>query len=117
MYQIDVKKFMDACDQPSNEGWGDQATLYMNLITEEYEETLCAFIDKDIVEVADGLADMVWVIMGMANTIGIPFDDVWAQVRESNMSKCVDGKVIKNEAGKVMKPDTFFEPDIARVLK
>ena len=116
MYQIDVRKFMDACDQPSDQGWGEQAALYMDLITEEYKETLDAYNKGDLVEVADGLADMVWVIMGLANTLGIPFDDVWREVKNSNMSKCVDGKVIKNEAGKVMKPDTYFKPDIARVL-
>lgn len=117
MYQIDVKRFMDACDQPSNQGLDDkQAYLYMDLIREEWEETKEAYANQDLVEVADGLADMVWVIMGLANTIGIPFDDVWKEVKSSNMSKCVDGKVIKNEAGKVMKPDTYFKPNIARVL-
>lgn len=116
MYQIDVKKFMDACDQPSNQGWGEQAALYMDLIQEEFNETWEAYNNGDLVEVADGLADMVWVIMGMANTLGIPFEDVWNEVRASNMSKCIDGKVIKNEAGKVMKPDTYFKPNVKEVL-
>ena len=107
---------MDACDQPSYQGWGEQAALYMDLIREEFEETWSAWESGDLVEVADGLADMVWVIMGMANTMGIPFDKVWEEVRKSNMSKCVDGKVIKNEAGKVMKPDTYFKPDVKKVL-
>jgi predicted HAD superfamily Cof-like phosphohydrolase len=117
MYQIDVKKFMDACDQPSDVGMKSaQAYLYMELIKEEWQETVDGFEKGDKVEVADGLADMVWVILGMANTLGIPFDDVWREVRESNMSKCVDGKVIKDKNGKVMKPDTYFKPDIAKVL-
>lgn len=117
MYQIDVKKFMEACDQPSHQGMdSEQASLYMDLIVEEFNETWEAFNNNDLVEVADGLADMVWVIMGMANTMGIPFDDVWKEVRASNMSKCVDGKVIKNEAGKVMKPDTYFKPDLKKIV-
>jgi len=117
MYQIDVKYFMDTCGQPSNQGLdSEQAYLYMELIREEWEETKEAYANQDFVEVADGLADMVWVIMGLANTIGIPFEDVWREVKASNMSKCVDGKVIKNEAGKVMKPDTYFKPNIAKVL-
>jgi len=116
MYQIDVRKFMDAADQPSDQGWGEQAALYMDLITEEYEETLEAYNKGDLVEVADGLADMVWVIMGMANTLGIPFEDVWREVKSSNMSKCVDGKLIKRDDGKVMKPDTYFPPNIANAL-
>jgi len=117
MYQVDVKKFMDACDQPSHQGLDSgQAYLYMELIREEWEETKEAYANQDLMEVADGLADMVWVIMGLANTVGISFEDVWSQVRASNMSKCVDGKVIKDENGKVMKPDTYFKPDLYKIV-
>ena len=65
-YQKDVEDFMSAGDQPINKELslqGDQQKLYMNLITEEYKETLEAFESNDLIEVADGLADMVWVIM------------------------------------------------------
>ena len=88
----------------------------MDLIAEEYLETKMAFDHKDMVQVADGLADMVWVIMGMASTLDIPFDAVWEEVRASNMSKFVDGKAIKNKDGKIMKPDSYFRPDIEKVL-
>ena len=70
-YQKDVEDFMSAGDQPINKELslqGDQQKLYMNLITEEYKETLEAFENNDLVEVADGLADMVWVIMGMCSS-------------------------------------------------
>jgi len=118
-YQTDVETFMMAGQQDYPDFGGlesDQAHLYMNLISEEYGETLQAFKNKDIVEVADGLADMVWVIMGMASTLDIPFDDVWNEVKASNMSKFVDGKVVKDENGKIMKPDGYFRPDIGRIL-
>jgi predicted HAD superfamily Cof-like phosphohydrolase len=95
---------------------GDQQTLYMNLITEEYKETLEAFENNDLIEVADGLADMVWVIMGMCSSCGIDFNKIWEEVRASNMSKFVDGRAIKNEAGKIMKPETYFKPNIKKVL-
>jgi predicted HAD superfamily Cof-like phosphohydrolase len=88
----------------------------MNLITEEYQETLSAFENSDLIEVADGLADMVWVIMGMCNSCGIDFDSVWEEVKASNMSKFPDGKAIKNEYGKIMKPDSYFKPNIKKVL-
>ena len=94
-YQKDVEDFMSAGDQPINKELslqGDQQKLYMNLITEEYKETLEAFENNDLVEVADGLADMVWVIMGMCSSCGIEFNKVWEEVRSSNMSKFVDGK-------------------------
>ena len=117
--QKDVESFMEAGDQPVNKNLtliGSQPDLYMNLITEEYKETLEAFQNKDMIEVADGLADMVWVIMGMCSSCGINFEKIWEEVKASNMSKFVDGKAIKNEAGKIMKPETYFRPDIKKVL-
>lgn len=53
---------------------------------------------------------------GMASTLDIDFDDVWNEVKASNMSKFVNGKVVKDKNGKIMKPDGYFRPDIAKVL-
>ena len=118
-YQNDVALFMKSGEQGVRSDLsleGDQASLYMDLITEEYQETLYAFENSDLIEVADGLADMVWVIMGMCNSCGIDFDSVWQEVKASNMSKFPDGKAIKNEHGKIMKPDSYFKPNIKKVL-
>ena len=118
-YQEDVSKFMLSGDQRISSGLNlknDQTQLYMNLIKEEFEETTKAYNDEDPIELADGLADMVWVIMGMCNSAGINFDKVWEEVKNSNMSKFVDGKFIKNEAGKIMKPETYFKPNIKKAL-
>ena len=95
----------------------DQAKLYMDLITEEYKETLDAFKEKDIVGVADGVADMVWVIMGLCSTLGIDFYRVWNAIYDSNMSKLEEGKIVKDpESGKILKPDTYFPPKIKEAL-
>ena len=95
----------------------DQANLYMDLVEEEFNETQQAFADKDIVGVADGVADMVWVIMGLCSTLGIDFYRVWNAVYDSNMSKLEDGKIIKDpNTGKVLKPDTYFPPKIREAL-
>ena len=118
-YQNDVAIFMKSGEQGVRSELsleGDQASLYMDLITEEYQETLYAFENSDLIEVADGLADMVWVIMGMCNSCGIDFDSVWQEVKASNMSKFPNGKAIKNEHGKIMKPDSYFKPNIEKVL-
>ena len=116
-YQEHVEQFMMQGEQEFPQSIDSEMTsLYMSLITEEYNETWEAFHNKDLVEVADGLADMVWVIMGMASVLNIPFDAVWNEVRASNMSKFVDGKVVKNEDGKIMKPDGYFRPNIAKVI-
>ena len=118
-YQNDVALFMKSGEQGVRSELsleGDQASLYMDLITEEYQETLSAFENSDLIEVADGLADMVWVIMGMCNSTGINFNKVWTEVRASNMSKFVDGKFVKNESGKILKPEGYFKPNISKAL-
>ena len=118
-YQNDVALFMKSGEQGVRSELsleGDQASLYVDLITEEYQETLSAFENSDLIEVADGLADMVWVIMGMCNSCGIDFDSVWQEVKASNMSKFPNGKAIKNEHGKIMMPDSYFKPNIEKVL-
>ena len=118
-YQKDVSNFMILGEQKIASDLNlknEQTQLYMNLIKEEFEETLKAFDEEDLVEVADGLADMVWVIMGMCNSVGIDFDKIWKEVKNSNMSKFVDGKFIKNDSGKIMKPETYFKPNIKKAL-
>jgi predicted HAD superfamily Cof-like phosphohydrolase len=118
-YQKDVSNFMILGEQKIASNLNlknEQTQLYMNLIKEEFEETAKAFDEEDLVEVADGLADMVWVIMGMCNSVGIDFDKIWTEVKSSNMSKLVDGKFIKNDAGKIMKPETYFKPNIKKAL-
>ena len=118
-YQNDVSNFMILGEQKIASDLNlknEQTQLYMNLIKEEFEETAKAFEEEDLIEVADGLADMVWVIMGMCNSVGINFDKIWEEVKSSNMSKLVDGKFIKNDAGKIMKPETYFKPNIKKAL-
>ena len=119
--QRDVERFMLAADQPVSRvpkvTGSDQEELYLNLIKEEYEELVTAMSEKDIVESADAIADLVWVVIGLASTIGIPFDAVWEEVKRSNDSKTVNGTLVKDpETGKVMKPDTFSEPDLLPIL-
>jgi predicted HAD superfamily Cof-like phosphohydrolase len=89
----------------------------MDLITEEYEELKEAYEQQDVVEVADALADMVWVIMGMASTLGMDFNDIWEEVKRSNMSKFTNNIIIRDgKTGKILKPSTFSEPDLAPIL-
>lgn len=72
---------------------------------------------RDVVETADALADLVYVIYGMSLECGIDLEAVLKQVQASNMSKLgVDGKPIYREDGKVLKGPNFFEPDIKKAL-
>lgn len=108
---------MVACDQTET-GFGTQADLYMNLVTEEYKELLEGFEKKSLVEIADACADLKWVIEGLEHSLNIPQQAVWNEVSRSNMSKISSsGKVLKRPDGKVMKPDFYFSPDIEGVLK
>lgn len=123
-YQDDVEVFMSAADQyigatphldENNEA---QAKLYIDLIDEEFKELCEGFIRRHIGDIADGGADLVWVVQGLFATLGIDFDQVWKEVKSSNMSKVSNnGKILKREDGKILKPDTYFKPDINKVLK
>jgi predicted HAD superfamily Cof-like phosphohydrolase len=94
-----------------------QGTLYMKLVKEEFTELMHAWNEEDIIEIADACADLKWVIEGLEHSLGIPQQEVWDEVARSNMSKLVDGKLIKREDGKVLKPDTFVRPDLEKILK
>lgn len=113
----DVKVFMEACDQ-LEEGFGKQSDLYMELITEEFQELVEAFLAKDMVEIADACADLKWVIEGLEHTLNIPQQEVWDEVARSNLQKIgTDGKVHKREDGKVMKPEGWTPPDIKSLFE
>lgn len=72
---------------------------------------------RDTVEAADALADLIYVIYGMALECGIDLEAVLNEVQASNLSKLgEDGKPIYREDGKVLKGPGFFSPDIAAVL-
>ena len=123
-YQNDVEQFMAAADQyigatpHLNENNEAQAKLYIDLIDEEFRELCDGFLRRHIGDVADGGADLVWVVKGLFATLGINFDAVWEEVRASNMSKVSEsGKIKKRADGKILKPESYFKPDIEKVLK
>lgn len=122
--QKDVTEFMAAADQyvgttpHLNDKNEQQARLYIDLIDEEFRELCDGFLRRHIGDIADGGADLVWVIQGLFTTLGIDFNKVWEEVRASNMSKVSDnGKIKKRQDGKILKPESYFKPDIDRVLK
>lgn len=87
----------------------------MRLLDEETDEFSEAVLARDIVEIADALADIVYVAVGTAISYGIPFDAVFAEVHRSNMTKFI-GAPVTNSAGKIVKGPHFEPPDIAGVL-
>ena len=93
-------------------------SLRLSLIQEELDELNKAIQDKDIVEVADALTDILYVTYGAGHAFGIDLDQCFNEVQNSNMSKLGDdGKPIYNENGKVMKGPNYFKPDLSKYIK
>jgi NTP pyrophosphatase (non-canonical NTP hydrolase) len=94
-----------------------RTTLRLKLMREELDETAEAMLRKDMKETADGLADLMYVVLGTAVELGINMAPVFAEVHRSNMAKLgADGKPITRDDGKTLKPDGWTPPDIEGVL-
>lgn len=93
-------------------------SLRLDLIQEELDELNNAMLDRDIVEIADALGDLLYVVYGTAVTYGIDMEPIVQEIHRSNMSKiALDGSIEYNEYGKVMKPETFEEPQLRGLLR
>lgn len=121
--QDHVSCFMRACkqttlDNVNGERNEQQERLYLELIAEEFDEFLSGHFSGDVVEIADGIVDTIWCLIAYASTRGINVARVWEEVRQSNMSKFpLDGEpMIFREDGKLLKPDSYFKPDIRKAL-
>ena len=91
--------------------------LRLDLIKEELEELTEAMNNKDLLEVADALTDILYVTYGAGHAFGIDLDKCFDEVQNSNMSKLdKDGKPIYNENGKVMKGPNYFKPNLKKFL-
>ena len=94
--------------------------LRFNLMAEENEEYLEAAKNNDLVEVADALGDMLYILCGTILEHGMQhkIEEVFEEIQRSNMSKLgTDGKPIYRKDGKVMKGPDYFKPDIAKILE
>ena len=93
--------------------------LRFNLMKEENEEYLEAAENNDLVEVADALGDMLYILCGTIIEHGMQdkIEEVFNEIQRSNMSKLgEDGKPIYREDGKVLKGPNYFKPNIAEIL-
>jgi len=91
--------------------------LRLDLIKEELSELTDAMNNKDLLEVADALTDILYVTYGAGHAFGIDLDKCFDEVQNSNMSKLDEkGKPIYNEKGKVMKGPNYFKPDLSKFV-
>ena len=114
--QKTVVEFMDGANQSTMQDvWVNPlANLYFSLVKEEYGELKRAHNRGDYVKMADGIADLVWVTLGLCSALGMDFQDIWDEVARSNMSKLIDMKF--NKVGKIVKGDNFRPVDLESVL-
>ena len=93
------------------------AKLRLELIREEFEELTVATNAMDIVEIADALTDILYVVYGAGHAFGIDLDECYHEVHRSNMSKLgADGKPIYREDGKILKGPDYFHPNLKDIL-
>ena len=92
-------------------------SLRYDLIKEELEELKEAMENKDLLEVADALTDILYVTYGAGHAFGIDLDKCFEEVQSSNMSKLDENKnPIYNELGKVMKGPNYFKPNLLKFI-
>ena len=116
-------EFNDAFEIPKLESPGlssnEMIELRIKLLREEVEEYAEAALSGDLVEVLDALADIGYILAGTIINHGMQniFDDAFDEVHRSNMAKLVDGKVLRRDDGKVMKPEGWQPPQLAQFLQ
>ena len=119
-----VRQFHDAfgivnADEQTAALHADDVLLRYKLMREENEEYLEAAQNGDLVEVADALGDMLYILCGTILKHGLEgkIEDVFREIQRSNMSKLDEnGKPIYREDGKVLKGPNYFKPDIQTIM-
>lgn len=107
-------------DEPSIDLPSDIVKLRFNLMKEENEEYLEAAENNDMIEVADALGDMLYILCGTILSHGMQhkIQEVFEEIQRSNMSKLgEDGQPIYREDGKVLKGPNYFKPNIKDILE
>jgi len=97
----------------------EKNSLRFNLMKEENDEYLEAANNGDLVEVADALGDMLYILCGTIIEHGLQHkvEEVFNEIQRSNMSKLGEnGEPIYREDGKVLKGPNYFKPNIAKIL-
>lgn len=115
----DQKKFMEACDQTTNQLNEKQFNLYCKLIREETNELIDAIMVNDRKEILDALIDILVVTTGAIHSGGFNGEGAWKEVMKTNFAK-IDpqtGKVKKREDGKILKPEGWKAPELDEFIK
>ncbi len=94
------------------------SALRLDLIEEEVQELRDGLGKKSMLEIADALTDILYVVYGAGHAFGIDLDDCFHEVHSSNMTKLgADGRPLYREDGKVMKGPNYREPDLTKFVQ
>ena len=94
------------------------SALRLDLIDEEVQELRDGLAKKSMLEIADALTDILYVVYGAGHAFGIDLDDCFHEVHSSNMTKLgADGRPLYREDGKVMKGPNYREPDLTAFVR
>ena len=94
------------------------AALRLDLIEEEVQELRDGLGKKSMLEIADALTDILYVVYGAGHAFGLDLDDCFHEVHSSNMTKLgADGRPLYREDGKVMKGPNYREPDLTKFVQ
>lgn len=124
-YFDDVNTFLDAADAHKATMLDIQSPdlgrleFCISHVDEEWnsetKEALTRYLSnpslENLVEVADGIGDTIYVLCQLARSLGIPLNSVWNCIQSANMEKVRNGKVIRNEVGKILKPAGWVSPN------
>ncbi len=120
VYQFHKAFGLGIMETPTANVGTERNRLRFNLMKEENEEYFEAAQNNDLVEVADALGDILYILCGTIIEHGLQYkiEEVFDEIQRSNMSKLgADGKPIYREDGKVLKGPDYFKPNIRAILE
>lgn len=116
----DIRQFhnkfgFNSFDKPDFLG-EEETSFRLDFMDEELEELMTAYHDNDLEGMFDGMIDLVYVVLGTAHLMGLPFQEGWDRVHAANMTK-VRGPSVRSGDFDVIKPEGFVKPDLSDLVK
>lgn len=116
------REFMKACDQivPDKcllfSETNKETKLWKNLIQEEFVELMVALKDPNIESTVHEAIDLIYVTMGLINNLGVDGEACFSAIHNANMKKKINGKIIKREDGKILKPKNWKRANLKSII-
>jgi predicted HAD superfamily Cof-like phosphohydrolase len=115
----DQQLFMQACGQTTDRFNAEQFDLYVDLMSEEYQELTNAIKQMDKTETLDALIDILVVTIGAIHSMGADAGGAWQEVMRTNLAKIdpVTGRVNRRQDGKILKPPGWQPPQLESYVR